>query len=359
MASAWSSRAVLFSLAAGLAAGVSTSCTWARPAVHDLVPGQSASFNPNQLRVSERFSRTFCSVLETEYGARWDSCDRYVQMPAAHPPAHLDALHTDRKLLLIAGFGAQCLASKLTVFADAATHLHAAHQVSSHHLPVGAFDSSEQNALLIRNHIAGQPPTDRFIVIAHSKGAADVMVALAKYPQELQSVEAVITIAGAVGGSHLVDHLQPVNDAILKKIGLPDCVGTRADNALDSMRRDKRQRFLSEHNPPPVKAFSISAVSTIDSTSTILKPLWKRLLPYAREQDSHLLEREAIVPWGSFLGRALGDHWAVAMPFTPDRVSARVLEVVDKNAFPREALVEAALRTALEPAPYTRTSAQR
>ncbi|MGH9140888.1 MAG: hypothetical protein ACRD2I_07080 [Vicinamibacterales bacterium] len=65
------------------------------------------------------------------------------------------------------------------------------------------------------------------------------------------------------------------------------------------------------------------------------------------------MEREAIVPGGQFLGRALGDHWAVAMPFTPnDQVTPRARRFIDRhiewNRFPRAALLEAAIRVVTE-----------
>jgi hypothetical protein len=160
-------------------------------------------------------------------------------------------------------------------------------------------------------------------------------------------------VAGAVGGSWLVDRLAKLNDQVLRNLGLPSCLpdapaGTAGDpNAIDSMRREVRQEFLAEHEGSAPLAFSISAVSTKEQTSRILQPLWDRVLPYAREQDSHIVERESIVPWGTFLGRALGDHWAVAMPFDPNpKVSAAALAVIDRNRFPRAALIEAAVRIA-------------
>ena len=67
-----------------------------------------------------------------------------------------------------------------------------------------------------------------------------------------------------------------------------------------------------------------------------------------KSRELHIVERDAIVPGGLFLGRALGNHWAVAFPFDPNpNVKPRALRVIDKNRFPREALIEAAVRVAL------------
>ena len=325
-------------------------CTWARPATYPIEPGLSASFTPSERMTSEAYAEMFCSVLEAEFSANWDSCDKYVRMSAPSSPRPLDAIPKGWTLLRIGGFGAQCVAKTAETFADAGAHLEM-HGLMQYHVPVGAFDTSERNAEMIRDFVVKLGSGHRFIVVAHSKGAADTMVALTTYPNELKDVAALITVAGAIGGSHLVDRLDKLNQDLVSKLGLPNCLSpgkTPGPNAIDSMQRKNRQQFLAEHERLKVPAFSISAVSTKDNTSKILKGLWDHVAPFAQEQDSHIVEREAIVPGGQFLGRALGDHWAVAFPFDPNpKVSPAALSVIDKNRFPREALIEAAVRVAL------------
>ena len=48
-------------------------------------------------------------------------------------------------------------------------------------------------------------------------------------------------------------------------------------------------------------------------------------------------------PGGLFLGTALGDHWAVALPFAEAHDSA-LDRLVDHNRYPRTALLEALVR---------------
>jgi pimeloyl-ACP methyl ester carboxylesterase len=97
-------------------------------------------------------------------------------------------------------------------------------------------------AARIRDFVIGQPSTRKFIVVAHSKGAADTMVALALYGRQLSQIKAVITVAGAVGGSWLVDRLQKLNDQLLRGLDLPSCLkpARSGPNGIDSMRRDVR-----------------------------------------------------------------------------------------------------------------------
>ena len=317
------------------------------PIGYALPPGVSASFPPSQLAASAAFARTFCSVLgEPAFAAdRWDSCDRYLQMAARPEPQPLGPPSREWTVLLVGGFSSPCFGPEVVTFADAAAHLQEAHGIASHQVPIGAFETSEANAARIRDFVTSLPDR-RFIALTHSKGAADFMVALASYPRELARVEALVTVAGAVGGSFLADDFADLHETVLRKLARPSCRPSAypTENGVDSMRRGVRQAYLAR-TEPIWRAYSISAVSTREGTSQVLRGFWKRVAPYAAEQDSHIVERESIVPGGAFLGRALGDHWAVAMPFAGNPVVPKgVLAIVDRNRYPRPALVEAALR---------------
>ena len=311
-------------------------------------PGISASFAPSERAIALKFEKMFCTVLEAEFGAEWDACNKYVRMPQAHPAEALVGMATDYTVLQLGGFGAQCVINVAETFGDAAEHLRTAHGITAVHVPLGAFASSEDNADLIRQFVLDRADTEKFIVLAHSKGAADLMVAFAKHGADLTQIKAVVTVAGAVGGSWLVDRVPGVVGELLEAIGDTACrpqMRAQPNNAVESMRRANRQEFLATHERMTTPSFAISAVSTEDTTSKVLKPLWKRLLPYAQEQDSHIMERESVIPGGAFLGRALGDHWAVAFPFIPNpRATEHLRELADKNPYPRAALIEAALR---------------
>jgi len=328
----------------------STGCLRARPISYPIEPGLSASFTPSERAASDEYAQTFCSVLEAEFASSWESCNQYVRMKAPYTPQPLDSIPSGWTVLRIGGFGAECVADTAEAFGDAGAHLASAHKLKEYHVLVSAFGTSESNAEQIRDAILKLGTGHQFIVVAHSKGAADTMVALTRFPKELEEVRALITVAGAVGGSYLVDRLEQLNKDLLSKLDLK-CLKrlqSPGPNAVDSMKRTNRQQFLADHEHLTVPAFSISAVSTEDTTSKILKGLWKRVAIYAQEQDSHIVEREAIVPGGLFLGRALGDHWAVAFPFDPNpKVKPAALGVINKNRFPREALIEAAVRVAL------------
>jgi hypothetical protein len=58
--------------------------------------------------------------------------------------------------------------------------------------------------------------------------------------------------------------------------------------------------------------------------------------------DGQLLFYDQIVPRSTLLGYLNADHWAIAVPIVRDAAAARLL--VDRNAFPREILLEAILK---------------
>jgi pimeloyl-ACP methyl ester carboxylesterase len=325
---------------------LTAACARPRPIGYTIEPGVSASFPPSERATSEQYAEMFCRVLEKEFTADWDTCNEYVSMKGLPVPQPWEDIPPGWTLLRIGGFGAQCVATTAEAFEDAGKHLHRVHGLADYHIPVGAFETSEQNARVIRDFIM-KLGSGRFIVVAHSKGAADMLTALTLYPGDLENVKAFITVAGAIGGSHLVDRLDKLNRRLTHVLDLKDCSLPPSPNAVDSMRRTNRQKFLADHERIKTPSFSISAVSTRKTTSKILQPLWDKVAPYASEQDSHIVEREAIVPGGEFLGRALGDHWAVAFPFDPNP-KVKKSKWIDKNKFPREALIEAAVRVAIK-----------
>jgi hypothetical protein len=340
-----------------IAPALAVACAWAGPVGYPIPPGVSFSFNPDQLAATTKFANVFCAVLDQEFSAEgWSRCQDYLWIQGTPAPTTLGSLPTDWMLLTTGGFGAQCFAPGTVAFSDGADHLFRYHQIGYRNIEVAAFDSSEDNAIRIRDEvtrIASQNPTKKLIAVAHSKGAADWMVALAIYPSELKAVQVLLTVAGAVGGSWLADDFQDLNDKIIKRLPNPppSCLPAGRprgpQNGIDSMRREIRQTFLAT-TLPTVPAYSISAVSGKARMSRVLMPLWNRLRPYAQEQDSHIVEREAIVPWATFLGRALGDHWAVAMPFE-NTVPPTAPDLINWNHYPRQALLEAAVRRILQP----------
>ncbi len=78
----------------------------------------------------------------------------------------------------------------------------------------------------------------------------------------------------------------------------------------------------------------------------VLRPVWRMVARFSMDQDSQVVAEESVPPGAVFLGRALGDHWAVAFPVERLQGVVRWAHLVDRNRYPRVALAEAALRMA-------------
>jgi len=121
--------------------------------------------------------------------------------------------------------------------------------------------------------------------------------------------------------------------------------------AFKSLRQDIRQQFLSAHPEPLVPSFSLAAVSDSATTSRMLLEAWKLLTAYDPRTDSQLLLFDAMVPGGNYLGTLHADHLAVALNYSGSADSA-IRSAADHNRFPRAALLEAAVRSAISTLQY-------
>jgi len=125
-------------------------------------------------------------------------------------------------------------------------------------------------------------------------------------------------------------------------VPLKSCQGDLS-TGFKSLQRQVRQAFLTAHPASPVPTYSLIAKSDQSTTSKSLLETWRVLSSYGSAQDGQLLRDDAIVPGAKFLGAALADHFAVALPFdkSPD---ASIRSGMDKAAYPRAALLESLVR---------------
>lgn len=89
--------------------------------------------------------------------------------------------------------------------------------------------------------------------------------------------------------------------------------------------------------------YLLIAKSDAATTSKALLETWKILSSYGAAQDGQLLRDDAMVPEAKYLGAAIADHFAVALPFDKSSDSF-IRNGMDKSAFPRAALLEALVR---------------
>lgn len=335
----------------GLAAGLlaATGCALSPPMEYAppqtvLVPFAAAGIEDR----SVEYGGLFCSALRHlgSEGGPWDDCARYIETPGA-ADLDLPPLPQRYKVLVVSGFLGKCVSPKVQAFSDALTHLREKHGLSGEYIEVSGLGSCEYNAALIARHLRERPPADKrkYIAVGYSKGAADLMVALASHPEVREAVAALVTVSAPVGGSPIADRFP---ESLVRLVGartLEQC--DQGDSGgLASLRRSARQEFLREHPTPIVPTYSLVGISDEKTTSRALLPMWRKLSSLSIHQDSMVVAAEAVVPGASFLGVVRADHWAVALPFELGG-SSPTRSLVDHNHFPRTALLEAALRLVL------------
>lgn len=79
----------------------------------------------------------------------------------------------------------------------------------------------------------------------------------------------------------------------------------------------------------------------------MLLEAWKLLTAYDSRTDSQLLQQDALIPGGNFLGVLRADHLAAALNYE-SAADSTIRTAADRNHYPRVALFEAAVRFAID-----------
>jgi hypothetical protein len=247
------------------------------------------------------------------------------------------------RVVLVPGFLAECVAEKSTVFSDARGQLEEI-GYKTDYIQTRGRHGSAGNADLIRDAVMGMPTGERLIFVTHSKGAVDTLEALVKYPSITERTAAVVSVSGAVNGSPLADAFPEFLLKLAHEIPLSSCPPGENVEAVESLRRNIRISWLSTHQlPTNVRYYSLAAFTSRENISRILRPFYDILAGTEPINDSLVICSDAIIPGSVLLGYPNADHLAVAMPFTRE-TSHALAWLIDKNDYPRAALLEAAVR---------------
>jgi hypothetical protein len=293
--------------------------------------------------VAAAFADTFCSVLKQNNpdGGEWGGCESYIE-GGGRSDVKLPPVPVKYRVEIVPGLMSSCFADA-PAFSEGQAALRDKYGITAELIPV-PNDSSEENAVLIAQALRDKWKSDKrkFIVLGYSKGAPDLQVALAKEDGLASMVAAAVSVAGAVGGSPVADALPAAADRWIQQYNLPSCKGT-LPNGFKSLQRTVRDAFLASYPTLGVPAYSIVAKSDRQRTSKSLLETWQLLLTYGSDEDGQLLREDAIYPGAKYLGAALADHFAIALPFDKSSDSA-IKAGMDKNRYPRAALLEAIVR---------------
>ena len=186
-------------------------------------------------------------------------------------------------------------------------------------------------------------PSKKLVFIGYSKGAVDTLQAMVSYPDLAENTHAVVSLAGPISGSPVADKNSSLYEKFGKKLKLKNCAPGDGQG-IQSLRTDTRTRWLQDNQlPESVDYYSLVAFSSKRNISRLLRSSYSQLAKEDKRNDSNVIISDAIIPGGKLLGYADADHWAVALPFSQNaKFLSRTL--VNKNNFPREAMLEAMLR---------------
>jgi hypothetical protein len=249
------------------------------------------------------------------------------------------------RIMMIFGVGWECVKNFLDPQMSLAAYLsRLGHEVSF--IEVETLSSSARNAVIIHEAVMASPQTGRdkpLVLLGYSKGTPDILEAVADFPDLQQRVAAVVSIAGAVGGSPLA------NDASQSTLNLlqyfPDAECDPGDEgALESLKPEVRKRWLANHSlPDAIRYYSLVTYPEEGQISSILEYTYHKLSQVDSRNDSQMIFYDQVIPGSVLLGYINADHWAAAVPVNRNHHVLGAM-FADKNAFPREVLFEAILR---------------
>ena len=301
-----------------------------------------------------RFREIFCAVLDRHQGndPGHPACDQALATVGDEPPGRDRPVFLGRPrhpltMIFIPGLGWDCIAHWLNDSGEIAAHL----QAAGFDMIMASLDglaASGHNAALIRDTIMNLPASGTdpdLVLVGYSKGAVDALTAVGSYPELRPRIAAVVSLAGAVGGSPLANQASEGLFNLMEYFPGSTCrPATSGRSALQDLHTDTRKNWLANHPlPDDVRSYSLITFPEPRQVSRILKRYYRKLAQVDPRNDGQVIFYDQFIPGSQLVAYLNADHLAVAVPIERSHDIIGSL-LFNRNAFPRKALFEALLR---------------
>jgi hypothetical protein len=299
-----------------------------------------------------RFREITCAVLD-DHGRElphYRDCEQALtrvgeEHGATGEPVYLGESRHKLIAAMVPGIGWECFENWLDYQNEFDTEIEQ-FGFDSYIFTIDGMSGTSNNARQIRDAImdhADELQPEQLVLIGYSKGAPDLLEAVVSYPEIHPFIAAVVSVAGAVGGSPLANPAKESDLNLLRHIPKSEC--TEGDgHAVESLRPAVRRQWLQDNPlPPSIRYYSLVTYPSPDRISSVLKSMHKKLSAIDSRNDSQVIFYDQVIPGSTLMGYLNADHWAIAVPIAESHPFVG-RHFADKNNYPRKAVFEAVLR---------------